>query len=332
MSVSILNSQNTIVPQQKQLGMITYAKSEQIWSYAGKMLSITRSLLTAAAVSTRVVSQLGADFPAKVKNIVTHLKLFSICSVPFNLVDMKTTCEKIGKSSAINDKEGIAMGALSFTVLVTDTFDSITTFVNSVLATLTSCPMQIFSSLGLPAAFVMTSLGSIARTIQIAKASHLYCKINPEIASEGKFNTKSELKASLKETLGLEGKKKLRPDQRSQLALDNIKEKKKAVISRMIPKDATQAFENVYKTLKTNKTAPMTDSDRSILSEGLKTIRSHLQKKIGIEGVGLLANLAVISGLVLLTLGITTPLPFILMAIAGIAKLATHIYQEYSKA
>ncbi len=217
---------------------ITFAQCEHAWSYIGKIAILSRHLMNAAANQQHLVSWSDADFPHRIKNISTHLKLLSIVSVLFSLADLISTAQRIFKSFLLKDKEGVALGALSFVIIAADTFDSITTFVNSALSIASLPPIEAFSAIGLPIAFAVAGMGTLSRAIQIAKALHLYLSIDQS-------------------------------------------------------------------------------NDKLIL-----------ERKMKIEGLGILANLSIISGLILFSISAAGSVPFLLLALGFMIRISSLIYQE----
>ena len=181
-------------PSSNKFKLLSCSTMEQAWSYIGKIVILARNVLNAAA---KHVSQIGQGFVQNVKNLTVQMKLLSIVSIPFSLYSLITTAQKIFRSFLINDKEGIALATLTFSILAADIFDSVTTFVNSVL-TVASIPFQVLASASLPVAFAISGLGTIARSIQIAKTYSLYQNIKEEILSNEAYKNKALLKKFIK--------------------------------------------------------------------------------------------------------------------------------------
>src|ERR1700733_10555048 len=136
-----------------------YERADHVWSYLGKIIILTRHLLNAASKSCQLISLLEKNLPGKIRIITTRLKLFSIVSIPFSLISLKSISEKIFKNFLINNKEGVVLSSLSFTIIVIDVFDSTSTFVNTVLDLSNRTPIVSLPALVLPFSFAMTELG-----------------------------------------------------------------------------------------------------------------------------------------------------------------------------
>ena len=252
---------------------LSYKQCEHLWSYGGKTVLLFRNFLNVIARSSFTAVLAGTSYPCKIQKVVTHLKLFSIVGVPFSLVDLKSSLNTFfGKTQLLTTD------VLSFVLLIADTVDSTSTFINSSL-TLNGMPtIEALSSMGLPLGFMMAGIGTISRTIQIARSCHLYKKMNVKSYQE------------------------------------EINEEKKALLQRIIPKDALIALENLLK--------------REEVSQSLETIQGHLEKKIHIDLIGILANVTILFALSLFSVGITNAYPFSLMTIAFMIRLASVFYQD----
>lgn len=176
----VANIQKRSLPNRYKI--LSYSTCEHLWSYLGKIVLLIRSLLNIAIRNSYIIAAAGKNFPQTVKDTITRMKLFSIVSVPFSLVNLDSTVRKIFNSFLLNDREGMALSTLSFTIIAADVIDSVTTFINASLALSSANPIGIFSALGLPLGFTMSGLGTISRTIQVAKAANLYRNIDKEIS------------------------------------------------------------------------------------------------------------------------------------------------------
>lgn len=139
---------------------------EHVWSYGGKVVILSRNLLTAAAMNSRVLQVAGHNFPHQVKYLSTQMKLSAIVGIPFALRDLVRLGQKIAKG------EGVLLNSLAFTITAADVVDSITTFVNAVLTLTIQKPNQTLASWGMPLGFTMASLGTASRAIKIYRGNN----------------------------------------------------------------------------------------------------------------------------------------------------------------
>lgn len=292
---------------------LSYAECEHFWSYAGKLNLLLRNFLNASARSPMIVFFAGNAFPCTVKSLVTRMKLLSMISVPFSLVDVTSIFKKINNSLLINDKEGVGLSSLSLMMTISDAVDSFSTFINSLLIVTKGNPIQIFSLLGLPLGFIIAGTGTVSRTIYIAKALNLYRNIQPEHFFKIGYIDKSVLKKELEAMIGI----------------DNVSnEQKKAIVSRLIPKDAMPAFEQLVSMLEANDGSVFSEQELDEVFKCLANIRKDLEKKMKIDIAGIFANLLVISALVLFSIGVSNAHPFLLMGTAFTIRLISLAYQD----
>ena len=271
------------------LKQLSYGECAHFWSYGGKVVLFFRNFLNTLARSSFVIFLAGRSYPCKIQKIVTHLKLFSIVGIPFSLVDVNSIAKKLFNSLLAGDKEALTTDVLSLALTVADTIDSTSTFLNSLLTVIGSHPIKAFSAIGLPLGFMMAGTGTISRTIQIARSLDLYKKMQPEI-----------FKKSIHERF-LQGK---------------------------IPKDAQGAFEKILMVLKKSPDGSFSEIDLAEISHNLNIIQAHLEKKIKVDGIGVIANLTIIFALVLFSIGATNAYPFLLMTTAFAMRLMSLCYQD----
>jgi hypothetical protein len=315
--------------------VFSYREFEHLWSYGGKLVVLTRNLLNAMVRTPYIVCLAGVNSAENIKATVTHLKLFSVVSIPFSLGDIKALVAAVGKSIAINDQEGAALGSLSLAITAADAVDSTSTFINSMLAVSARASIEMLSAIALPLGLGISVTGTFSRTIQLAKTLSVYQKIHLSYFSEKKYRNKELFRRDVEKALGVFEEQKLIEwlsyGSLSQDILDRVeslKEKKKSIISRLIPKDAQEEYEKIFKLLDVKSSEHFTDDEFESALEGIKNIQMHLEKKMNLSALGILANLIVISALVLFSIGTAGARPFVLMATAFVIRLISLVYQD----
>ena len=323
-------SQNFDCPKLR-IKPITLNTFEKAWGYIGKINLVSRALLNAAARAPKFIHLAGENFPHQVKNVVTHLKLFSIVSVPLSLLSLKATSEKLLKSFFLNDKEGMALAALSFTILAADTFDSITTFVNAALSLASVGPIESLAATGLPVAYLLVSLGTISRTIQIAKSFNLHQAIGKEMDVQSKASLKDflENKLGLKEIDQFLASIGDKPANEATLKqIETIRERKKAALLRAASPEVYQNLETLFEWTKTSSLQNFTEDEAERVFHKLEEIQHQLQKKMEVNLLGLLANFIGLSSLILVSLGTGGILTFLLTALGFATRLLAVAYND----
>ncbi|HEV8051896.1 MAG TPA: hypothetical protein VGP47_05325 [Parachlamydiaceae bacterium] len=317
---------------------LTYSKCERAWSYLGKTAILTRHFLNAASKNMRIIAVAGMDFPKVVSGITTHMKLLSIVSIPFSLGDITSTARKILNSLFLNDKEGMILSTLSFTVIAADIADSFTTFVNTTLILSAAAPVAFFSLMGLPLGFTMAGLGTISRTVQIAKSTILYRSISREVLAEKPLN-KDFLKAFIEKTLGIDEELKsllsISPDQltlKQQTRMQLLKDNNKAAILRAAPGESLKELESLLEQLEGSTEDSLTPEKQKEVMAIFKKIQKQIIKKMKIDGLSICANLFSLAALILFSVGIATSTPFALLVVAFAIRLGIVIYQNQKTA
>ncbi|MBA2727674.1 MAG: hypothetical protein H0U49_05825 [Parachlamydiaceae bacterium] len=314
------------IPFQNRFRILSYDQCEHAWRYLGKISITVRNLLTAATKVPEILAVTGENFTAKVKNISNHLRLFAIVSVPFSLFDMTSAVQKIYKSFQLDDLNGVALGTLSFSIISTDLFDSISTFVNATFALAEFEPIQILSVLSLPLPIALASMGTVSRSVQITNAYRLHKLVCDKLLSKSTYGIKAALKEFLIENLSTdEGSAALSMGKEQKY---EISEKKKAAILRFAPKAVTDELEKLLAIVNRQTGVPFTNQQHVQIEKSIDIIQFHLQKKIVLEGIGISANLIILFALGLFTVGATGPIPNLLIALAFIIRFISVLYQD----
>ncbi|MBN9377239.1 MAG: hypothetical protein BGO14_09100 [Chlamydiales bacterium 38-26] len=339
-SVSILNNQATPIyafppiPKKQSVAHVfnVIAKhAEHVWSYLGKISLISRQILNATSTSIRLMCHQGKDIKGTLKSVITHMKLLSIVGVPFSILDVKNLAIKIFHDFLNRDKEGIILSTLSVTILLADIFDSLTTFVNSVLAA-ASVPISILASVGMPLAYVMSGLGIVLRTIQIARGAHFYKEVKHQLLSKDKFKDRNVLQNFLEKKLGIDKERHFHNNHPHDIKnLERLKARNKAALLRSAPAEAVKELRFLFSLLENDSTKNLDDQLLKQISNSLEKIQHHLRKKLRVDLLSLLANLITTTALILFTIGTGGAAPFILLATSITVRLSIVIYQDILK-
>lgn len=193
MSTEVISRQEVVL----SISLPSYSQCEHAWSYIGKMAVLTRSLLNAAAKTPSIVHQLGDRFPNCVNQITIRLKLLSLVSIPFSLVDLKGMIEKTGTSLYNREWDSGFTTMLSISIVICDIFDSTMTFLNNSLTVLGKIPFQFNVPLDFPLAFYMSGMGIVTRSIQIFKTYRVFQKVDEESLKN------PDTSAVIKQTIGI---------------------------------------------------------------------------------------------------------------------------------
>lgn len=295
-----------------------FKSCEHAWGYLGKSLLATRHFMNATARSARLFA-IGSRGVQRIQKAVTGLKLFAIVSVPFNIAAIPSQMAKVGKHIHVKDGEGVVLASLSFSLIATDIFDSLTTFVNAVLQTFSKPIPSWLSSLGMPIAVSMVTMGSIARRIRLIRLkefhSDLECKLIQKMSS-GQLSAE-ELQQVLKAYL------------ESNIGLGEVGQQAAFHVERLEAIAERQSNTRVLALLKELKT--YIQPDRALKEEDVSRITSVIQEmekalrtEMGSQWAYLFTNLLNAMALTLFHISILPPLPFILLGVSTCLRLLLH--------
>lgn len=286
---------------------------ETIWSYFSKSLLISRNFLN-GAMQTNLWSQIGSsEATKKIQSAVLQSKLFSICSVPFNIRALKSQLGKINASFLYRDIEGLFLASLSVSIIATDIIDSLATFTNAALQTFASSSSQALSSLGMPIGFTLVALGAISRSTRM-----LHYQQFRDLLSQEVFLTNAEI--SLEEC-----KAQLQKFFKEKLRLDNLKSQ--AFWQRRMSADAWKLLMTIQRSLESS--SPLTPDQLVAIRETFKQIDSLIQEEMAVNCGYIATNVAIFASLCLFVFSSPSPLPYFLLAASWSSRIMLQAYQDY---
>lgn len=297
----------------------SYRQCENVWKYGGKISLFARNLLNSIARSSYAVN------PSSLKNVATHLKLLSIVSIPFSFVDLHALKLKIQQSLFKKDPQEFSLLLLSFTLTAADLLDSASTFTNTALILSSQRSMKLLSSMSLMFGFFLTGGGTIYRTFQIASALSLHHKVKDSFSAS--LKEKQNLIHQLETILKMPWED-ISHSFSSFHASTLLKEQNKIEPSRFFSKEVLLEVEKLVGIIFESKSSSLSSQELENVFKGLLTIESHLEKKIQVELIGIMANLFAFSALTFFAMNVATSLPFSLMALAMAIRLLSLTYQE----
>lgn len=176
--------ENSATQPKKGFHKISIGEFASRWFYVSRINVIARSLLNAAANSARIATRAGKNFPHQVKILTNSIKILTVVNLSLTVVDLKNMSKSLFKSFSLGDKEGIALGMLSWTLIATDAFDTMTGLVNATLTLANATPVAVFSKISLPMGLFLSTFGIVSRGITFAKTHHLHQQIKNDILSK----------------------------------------------------------------------------------------------------------------------------------------------------
>lgn len=307
----LINRLEGIQNHLKEKGLIAYKKSDKAWSYLGKTMLFTRSVLNASLNSSRF-TWIPKGHEYKVSGVVTHLKVFSIIGVPLSIAAIPSTVQKIFKSFQLNDREGTALSSLSVVLILGDMLDTVGTFVNAAVALASKAPIQFFSVIGLPLAVGLVSLGSMTKAYQLIKTHQVYKKFNEKVLSQIDENTKpEEMQEAVRNFLGSKLEDEL----------------KKAKFQRAIPSEVLEKLETLSELSDENYVLD-TEEVRTIVKD-LMEIKDKIKEKMTFDIASIVASIVTLIALCLMFTGAPIVIAFILLAVSMGFRLVLLLKQDF---
>lgn len=295
-----------------------FKRCDHAWSYIGKSLLATRHFINAIVRSGRGLA-IGCRGIRRMQTAVTHLKLFSVVSIPFNLAAMPAQIAKIGENIRLKDKEGIILSSLSASLISTDIFDSLTTFVNALLQTLSRTTLQWISSLGMPLSASMITMGSISRGMRLFRLSEFHEELERELIekmSRRQLSTEELqrlLKSYLTTKIGVEAHQQV-----THLSAFQI-EQLEAITERHSHPKIVAMLKELKGYIKPGTSIEAKDMER--ISNTIQRIGKTLREEMGSQMGYLFTNLLKAIALTLFFLPFVPPLPFILLGFSMCLRL-----------
>lgn len=309
--------------------VITYNNFEKTWAYAGKIIVLQRSLLNAAARSPAVVSTLGIKFPEQARVIATHSKLCSILNVPVNYVEMSSMPGKIKQSYDGQDLEGLALGIFSLSITAGDTFDAMSTVLNSGLTVAGGAPIATLASFDLPLAISLTVAGIINRSVQMIKGYNIY----RNLSSFNQNTSPLELLRQFEKIFGFNEGERLATlikssEEKDEASINALSMKRDSLFSRLIPsggKEAATHYSNLMKGIEADN---LSHEQIGKAQRCIEIVRHHVFKKLKVDLIANVASLIALTALGMLFVGASTSLPFLIMATAMTIRILNVVYQN----
>ena len=309
--------------KKQSIAQEAFAGFDKAWGYVGKSILASRHLLNAGLRSCRWILWFNnPQVNQKIQALVARLKLFSFVGIPLNLAGIPSLAQKVSSQYKFQDHEGIALSFLTLSIVITDVLDSFATFVSGIIQTFSLHPIGGISAVGTPLAALVIGLGSISRTTRLIHLGQFQREINQLILQlEGASLEKSN--ALIREFL----QKKLKtPPNEDPLQKTQIDERKKAVLERRLNHKAASLLISLTEIF--DAKTSINENEKKFLLDGIKEVKSIVRKEMKVQGGYLSTNLLNAIALILFFVLVLAALPFLLLAISMIARIAISAYQD----
>lgn len=301
------------------LGFPTYSSCKNGWRYIGKTLLFTRFSLTAGVHSEKIKSFAGPLFAERVKFAAPYLKQGALVSAIFTCGDLTSVPGKLIKAVQVGDLEGIFLSALSGITMSADVIDSLAAWFNASLELRNMDTIPFLSSIGFPLGVTMNVLGTISRTIQVARSHGFYQEIQSTPINE--INALLENKFGVTDTIfevkSENGKKKTHHI----LSRDRTE-----IMERIASPDIVKDLYTFYDNIRSDDFNRMENAISS-----LRGLKAKFRKKIYGDYITLGANMITSSALCFFALGAISAVPFSLLAASMFVRLINEVFQDFYK-
>ena len=266
----------------------------KVWNYAGKALPLGRNLLNASIRGATWLKFGYKGEDAKIKSLITRIKLFSAIGITLDLISIPSIIRKIGNSLKAHDREGAALASFSFAILATDIFENMTGVVNASLEVMGRATIGWVPAVAWPLAFGMVNCSAVLRGIKL----HHQASFRREI-------------------------KHISHESPEQLRQFVQKYDAQVVLERKTNGKTVEMMGQIRKLL--DQEGPL---DIGLVSKALEEIRSSLTKEIAAQRVQIAANVVISAGLLLSYVSLPPALPFLVLAVGRAARLALTAIQD----
>lgn len=289
------------------------------WDYVDRIIGLSSHVMNTVARAGRWIS---CKASKGLKHTALRLNLLSIVNIPINMTKIPSKIQKIWNSIQWKDREGAVLATFSFTLFIGNMFDTLTTFVNSVLEVLSHQGVGWISTMALP--FALTLIGADL----IIEGKSLYHLLRFHYAFNHEIIKKSQrMQCSYEELQGL-----VTPFLEKHLGIDKAGEAS-LLKTKILKRRTTSKIVSQFKDLSTILRAADTQSEikHKEISTRLKTITKLLQKEEISQNISIISTLISAIAVGLFFNSSAAIVSFSLLTISATIGLATKIYESRSK-
>lgn len=283
------------------------------WNYVGKTMLLSRHILNATIKGcTWFVKRCSCSTSSPLSDAVRRLKLFTIISIPINLQYIPTLAGRVKQNFLWKDAKETVLAVSSLAALLMDTVDTVATFTNAALQTLSLSVPAVVSAVGMPLSYGMLSLGAANRVVRIWDMTK-FLKETRNVKLNG---TPEEVKAELQTFLNAHLPRSADSDERRHTESNLEKKSNGRALRSLKQLEALAAKEG------------FTAQEAQEAAELLAGISRHVCHERKIHAVYLTANAVALTAMAFFTLSIGAVAPYVLLAASTAVRLSAQIYQD----
>jgi hypothetical protein len=287
------------------------------WNYAGKAILLARHMLNIIIRTPAWIASGYIHADNCIRNTITKLKLFTIVGVILDVGSLPSKINTIWTNIQWKDKEGILLSTLSFTVMIADMFDSVTTFVNATLNTLSLATIGWVATISNPFTFSLIGLSATLKAGNLYNLTRFFKEFDWDISKiQDKQLTSEELRSIVLPLMHKHLGKNLDPiDTEHRTEITKRRTSNKILLEL---KELGGMLDNA----ESNGTAKITNM--------IAQIKKSLKEEMALQAGSLLTTvIAGIASTLFLTAAATTPVPFALLAVSISLRISLLAYQEW---
>lgn len=303
-SNSIANLSYRKRPAIKTIGNKILFVVKDSWGFLGKALAISKSSLN-TRIHAHFILPLKTSTATEIKKSILHMKLFGILNISLNALELPSKVQDFVESVRLKDGEGAVVSAMTFSVLTAEMYESFVDVINASLA-LSSKPVLTgaISVISTPLAITIAGFSTISKTIQLWNIRKFERELDVLFPEKCSFEAGCGIKF-LGETLGrLKQKTKRNMGEKTYKLLEILNQKLEG--SQKIDQKEIVKIGQVVKKIRTS------------IRETKKNVK-----------LSLVALSVMIVAIVMFFTAIPLVIPFALMTVSFVIRLAAWCYQKH---
>lgn len=289
------------------------------WEYTDEVIGLSSNAMNAFA---RVGRWISCKASRALKHTAQRLDLFSIVNIPINLTKIPSKIQKIWNSIQWKDREGAVLATFSFTLFIGNMFDTLTTFVNSVLEVLSRQEVGWISKMALPLALTLIGADLVLEGKRLYHLLRFHYKFNHEIIKKNQ-----NMQCSSEELQGL-----VAPFLEKHLGIDRAGEAsllKAKILKRRTTSKIVSQFKALSTILRATDTQP--EIKHKEISTRLKMITKLLKKEEISQNIAIVSTLISAIAVGLFFNSAAAIVSFSLLTLSAAIGLGIKIYENHSK-
>lgn len=287
------------------------------WEFTDEIVGLSSNAMSTIARAGRWIS---CQAKSALKHTSLHLDLLSVVNIPINITKIPSKIQKIWNSIEWKDREGAVLAAFSFSLFIGNMFDTLTSFVNTVLEVLSHQTVGWISAIAEPLSLALIGLDLALSGKRIYHLFKFHHQFHRDVIKKSQH-----MQCSTEELQGL-----VTPFLERNLGIDKTGEPsllKTKILKRRTSGKVVSQFKNLLTIIKANENQPETKHKE--ISTRLKTITKLLKKEELTEGISIVSSIIASIAVSLFLTSTASIVSFSLLTVSASIGLALKIYDEF---